>query len=581
MPKPVRLTLKQRLDLIERVLNDGVSVTDACRAYGVSRFTFYKWKKRYLEAKPGKEAVALSDTTPKGKHHWRRTPARLEKEVLDYVFEFPQASVHKIAQVFDNIGHHGVQTILEKHHLNNLEARLNYSLQTVKRRELSPEEKLQLFEIFEKENESVSHLCLRFGISRFTFYKWYQRYLKAGEGGLKSHRPVGQKHWRITPSNVEKEILNLVIKRPELSTHKIAHKLASVGNHGVQNVLLRNSLNTYDLRLAYSQAHASEVKPVFGLVSSLRKLIGSIPSISAIPPPTSPPTSLKLRGMNWLRGAGPFFRQPKQALSPLIRPFVASLFVSLLIFNFSAYWLNLIAATPSASGKVGLVFASMALLIGGFFFTYSMKYYFTLAIVLSFSRQSEEDPSTSSGRMGGLSIGLQSLISTDKKPMNTDNQRKSALDQRKSVGGTKGLITWIARIFGINTPMNADRKLMNTDNQRGSAHYQRKSVGVGKPVRGGGLLPSLDHITLKRKPFVSIHLPFYNEKKVAQRIMQACASMDYYQDGQAMFEVIVCDDSTDETVDIVNSFAKKWNIKNGWGEKAHLEEEKADGWGMK
>lgn len=48
------------------------------------------------------------------------------------------------------------------------------------------------------------------------------------------------------------------------------------------------------------------------------------------------------------------------------------------------------------------------------------------------------------------------------------------------------------------------------------------------------------------EPFVSIQLPFYNEKNVVRRIIQACCELDYTN-----YEVIVVDDSRDETVDIL------------------------------
>ena len=68
------------------------------------------------------------------------------------------------------------------------------------------------------------------------------------------------------------------------------------------------------------------------------------------------------------------------------------------------------------------------------------------------------------------------------------------------------------------------------------------------------------------QPFVSIHLPFYNEKNVADRILKACTSLDYEN-----YEVIVADDSIDETVEIL----KKWKdhpkvkvihreVRRGW-----------------
>ena len=45
----------------------------------------------------------------------------------------------------------------------------------------------------------------------------------------------------------------------------------------------------------------------------------------------------------------------------------------------------------------------------------------------------------------------------------------------------------------------------------------------------------------REPPFVSIHLPFYNEKNVARRILQACIEIDY-----PSFEILVADDSRDE-----------------------------------
>lgn len=50
----------------------------------------------------------------------------------------------------------------------------------------------------------------------------------------------------------------------------------------------------------------------------------------------------------------------------------------------------------------------------------------------------------------------------------------------------------------------------------------------------------------REPPFVSIHLPFYNEKNVARRILQACAEIDY-----PSYEILVADDSRDETVEIL------------------------------
>ncbi|TMC36976.1 MAG: glycosyltransferase family 2 protein, partial [Chloroflexi bacterium] len=52
-----------------------------------------------------------------------------------------------------------------------------------------------------------------------------------------------------------------------------------------------------------------------------------------------------------------------------------------------------------------------------------------------------------------------------------------------------------------------------------------------------------------RQPFVSIHLALYNERRVVDRLLEACTSFDYEN-----YEVIVADDSTDETVEKL----KRW-----------------------
>src|SRR3989344_987053 len=71
-----------------------------------------------------------------------------------------------------------------------------------------------------------------------------------------------------------------------------------------------------------------------------------------------------------------------------------------------------------------------------------------------------------------------------------------------------------------------------------------------------GLISDVSQVTLNRTPFVSIHLPLYNEKRVVNRLLEAVTSMDYDN-----YEVIVCDDSTDETTQIVNEWRNHPRLK--------------------
>jgi len=66
----------------------------------------------------------------------------------------------------------------------------------------------------------------------------------------------------------------------------------------------------------------------------------------------------------------------------------------------------------------------------------------------------------------------------------------------------------------------------------------------GNEWRIGNSSNSFSSLQLKREPFVSIHIPVYNESRVIERIVKRCASLNYKN-----YEVIIVDDSSDETVE--------------------------------
>ena len=59
----------------------------------------------------------------------------------------------------------------------------------------------------------------------------------------------------------------------------------------------------------------------------------------------------------------------------------------------------------------------------------------------------------------------------------------------------------------------------------------------------------LSAIQLERNPFVSIHVATYNEKRVIDRFLLAATAIEYDN-----YEVIVADDSTDETVQLLEQW---------------------------
>lgn len=59
-------------------------------------------------------------------------------------------------------------------------------------------------------------------------------------------------------------------------------------------------------------------------------------------------------------------------------------------------------------------------------------------------------------------------------------------------------------------------------------------------------------------PVVTVQLPFYNEANVAERLIDACARLDY---PRRRLEIQVLDDSTDETKEIVRRRVEHWQAR--------------------
>ena len=104
----------------------------------------------------------------------------------------------------------------------------------------------------------------------------------------------------------------------------------------------------------------------------------------------------------------------------------------------------------------------------------------------------------------------------------------------------------------------------------------------GSAVYTSPLLVNLEKVKLGslEKPFVSIHVAVFNEKKVVERLIQSCTRQDWYgwegregqegregkssqpsvPSGPAAYELVIVDDSTDETTEI----AKQTLVASGW-----------------
>jgi len=193
-------------------------------------------------------------------------------------------------------------------------------------------------------------------------------------------------------------------------------------------------------------------------------------------------------------------------LSKLYASFVLGLIIFAGIGGFGLVFRD--ALTPR------FAFSLFALLCGFFFFLYALKYYVTIASVILITLFG--DPAKFQGKHG-----------------NGQSNGHASGNGLKADGQTNG-----------NGHTNGQHK-EGYRTLRGEKLSEAGAVVVNDPWQRMGEI----RLSADRQPFVSIHLALYNEGRVVDRLLEACTSFDYEN-----YEVIVADDSTDETVEKL----KKW-----------------------
>ena len=87
----------------------------------------------------------------------------------------------------------------------------------------SASEKLEIIRLVEQSHLPVKHTLAKIGVSRPTFYRWYDLYRRFGDAGLEDRR-AGPKRpaWNRIPDDVRAEIVEMALDRPELSPREVA-----------------------------------------------------------------------------------------------------------------------------------------------------------------------------------------------------------------------------------------------------------------------------------------------------------------------------------------------------------------------
>jgi len=109
--------------------------------------------------------------------------------------------------------------------------------------------------------------------------------------------------------------------------------------------------------------------------------------------------------------------------------------------------------------------------------------------------------------------------------------------------------------------------VLTAGNGNGNNHYgNRNGKGTGRIARrtngngnGNGKARNRNgngNMDLGYEPFVSIHVAAYNEKRVIERLLEACTAIDYRN-----YEIVLVDDSTDESAQILERWKGRPGLK--------------------
>ncbi len=83
-------------------------------------------------------------------------------------------------------------------------------------------EKAEIIAIVEQSHQSVRKTLEQIGVSRATFYRWYEQYQAGGPEALEDRPSHPSRIWNRIPDEIRPQIVDLALEQSELSPRELA-----------------------------------------------------------------------------------------------------------------------------------------------------------------------------------------------------------------------------------------------------------------------------------------------------------------------------------------------------------------------
>jgi putative transposase len=111
----------------------------------------------------------------------------------------------------------------------------------------SASEKAEIIRLVERSHLPVSRTLKHIGVSRPTFYRWYDTYQLDGPDGLEDKPPKPGRVWNRIPDTIRDQIIELALDEPELSPRELAFRFIDTQDYFVSEASVYRLLKEQDL----------------------------------------------------------------------------------------------------------------------------------------------------------------------------------------------------------------------------------------------------------------------------------------------------------------------------------------------